>query len=220
MTVPRISLWPFLFLAFSSCSPLRTSPHDEKHLWELTIHEVQTNLDDLHHDINRFQAELQILDGRMKHYENALASLKQQGIEKQQAKIDLVAQQFHSLEKKWLAFEKMQETEKEEWGHLMIHAQETRASLVQFKERIEELEKELLSQNRRFEELAKVKGNIESIAKALKAESYKIYKVKPGDSLEKISKENNKISVERLKKCNDLEQDLIVVGQELKIPTD
>src|SRR5579872_2069407 len=92
----------------TSCSPLRSSPNDEKHQLELTLHEVQTNLDDLRHDINCFQTELQILDGRIKYYENTLASLKQHDLEKHQAKIEQISQQIQNLEKKWASLEKGQ----------------------------------------------------------------------------------------------------------------
>src|SRR3989344_6054935 len=92
---------PLFLLVLAGCSPLRTSPHDEHHQWELTVHEVQTNLDDLRHDINCFQTELQILDGRIKYFENALTALKQQDLEKQQVKIDQISHQLHLLEKKW-----------------------------------------------------------------------------------------------------------------------
>ena len=217
MTILRFL--PLLFLLFAGCSPLRTSPHDERHQWELTVHEVQTNLDDLRHDINCFQTEMQILDGRIKYFENALASLKQQDIEKQQTKIDQISHQIHQLEKKWTSYEKMQEGGKEELENLSDHANKTGMALIQFKDRIEELEREIQTQNRRLEALSKVKGNIETLAKSLKGEAYKIYKVRPGDSLEKIAKAH-KTGVDRIKQLNQLEQDLIVVGQELKIPSD
>ena len=44
----------FIPLFFSSCSPMKSSPKEEKHQMELTLHEVQTNLDDLRHDLNCF----------------------------------------------------------------------------------------------------------------------------------------------------------------------
>lgn len=209
-------LVPFI-LIFTGCSPLRTSPHDERYQWELTIHEVQTNLDDLRHDTNCFETEIQILDGRIKCFENALASLKQQEIEKQQSRIDQIAHQLSSLEKKWTAFEKKQDVGKEGLDHLSLHAKETNMALAQFKNRIEELESEVLSQNRRLEALSKLKANIESLTKALKADGQKIYKVRPGDTLEKIAK-NNKTDVATLKQLNQLSQDLIVIDQELKLP--
>jgi LysM repeat protein len=211
---PILSGAVFLF----GCSPLTSSAHDEKHKLELTLHEVQTNVDDLRHDINCFQTELQILDGRIKYYENALTLFKQGDLEKQQAKIELLTHELQSLEKRWSAAEKNRSIESEERLQLTSHAKETTSALLQFKERIEELEKELAIGQRRFEELGKLKTNIEALGKAIrKAENSKIYKVRPGDSLEKIAK-IHQTSVEKIKRLNSLEQDLIVVGQELKIP--
>jgi len=209
---------PFLLLAVCSCSPLRNSPHDDKHQWELKLHEVLTNLDDLKHDINSFQTEIQILDGRIKYHENALAALKQQDLEKQQTKIEQIAYDLHQFEKKWAAFEKSQDGTKGDLKQLASHANETTAALSQFKARIQELEQDLLSQNKRFEEIAKLKGNIETLVKSTKL-PYKIYKVRSGDSLEKIASAHH-TKVDRIKKLNDLDRDLIVVDQELKIPLD
>ncbi|HSX10410.1 MAG TPA: LysM peptidoglycan-binding domain-containing protein [Chlamydiales bacterium] len=217
--IRKVLLGALTLLIAPSCSPLRSSPNDEKHQLELTLHEVQTNLDDLRHDINCFQTELQILDGRIKYYENTLASLKQHDLEKHQAKIEQISQQIQNLEKKWASLEKGQQGDMSELRELSSHANETTAALSQFRDRISELEGEILSQNRRFDELAKLKGNIETLAKGLGAGSFKIYKVKSGDSLEKIARVH-KTNVEQIKKLNNLEQDLIVVGQELKIPNE
>jgi LysM repeat protein len=195
---------------------LRNSPHDEGHQWELKFHQVQTSLDDLKHDINCFQTEIQILDGRIKYYENALANLRQQDIEEQQTKIEKIARDVSALEKKWSAFEKTQDGTKGNVQQLASHANETTAALSQFKSRLQELEQDILSQNRRFDEVAKLKGNLEILAKTFKP-AFKIYKVRPGDSLEKIASIHH-TKVDRIKKLNDLEKDLIVVDQELKIP--
>lgn len=207
-----------LSLTCTSCSPLRSSPNDEKHQLELTLHEVQTNLDDLRHDINCFQTEMQILDGRIKYFENTLTALKQHDLEKQQVKIDQLTQQAQSLEKKWVSFDKNQQGDEKDLRELSSHANETTAALAQFKDRIGELEQEIYSQNRRFDELSKLKGHIENLAKGISSD-FKLYKVKPGDSLEKIARAHKTV-VEKIKKLNNLEQDLIVVGQELKIPAE
>jgi len=212
------SFTPAVLFFLGSCSPLQTSRHDEKHQWELKFHEVQTNLEDLRHDTNCFQTELQILDGRIKYYENALANLKQQDLEKQQQKINQLLTDLHVLEKKLSFFERTQELSKEELHHLTIHANETSAALSQFKNRIQELEQDLVCQNRKFEELAKIKSNLENLTKSF-GSHYKIYKVRAGDSLEKIAQQHQ-VKVEQIKKLNHLEKDLIVVGQELKIPSE
>lgn len=208
----------FGLLLFASCTPLKSSPNDERHQLELTLHEVQTNLDDVRHDINCFHTELQILDGRIKYYENTLAALKQHDLEKQQTRIEQLSVQIQALEKKWLSLEKNQGRDSEELGSLSSHANETTAALSQFKDRIGELEQEIHTQNRKFDELAKLKGHIEMLAKGIQGD-FKLYRVKPGDSLDKIARAH-KTSVDKIKKCNNLDQDLIVVGQELKIPVD
>ena len=206
----------FIFAIFAGCSPLKTSQHDEKHQWELTLHEVQTNVDDLRHDTNCFNTEIQLLGARIKCFENALAGLKAQEIEKQQSRIDQIAQQLLSIEKKWASFEKKQEASKEGLEGLSLHAKETTMALTQFKDRMTELESEILTQSRRLETLSKLRANIDSLVKTLKAEG-RAYKVRPGDSLEKIAKAH-KIDVATLKEMNELKQDLLVVDQELKVP--
>jgi LysM repeat protein len=194
-------------LLLNSCSPLKSSPHDEKYQLELTLHEVQTNLDELKHEIHCFKTEFQIIDGRIKSYENAIANMKHQGI-------DQLTQQMQVLEKKWAALEKTASQDSKELTQLLTHANETTAALSQFKDRIQELEETILHQNRKFDDLSKLKGNIESLTLG-----YKAYRVKSGDSLEKIAR-SHKIPVDKIKKANHLDQDLIVVGQELKIPNE
>ncbi len=214
-----ISSLILLYVA-AACSPLKTSSHDERIQLELTLHEMQTNLDDLRHDINCFQTELQILDGRIKYNENTLATLKSQDLEKQQARLEQLAADIRSFEHKWHSQEKSHEHAVNEVQHLAFHANETTLALTQCKARIEELEQQLIVNQRRFTELNKLKGNIEFLAKSLnKSEIFKTYKVRAGDTLEKIAK-HHKIEVSKIKQINQLEHDRILVGQELKIPDD
>jgi len=201
-------------LLMAGCSPLKTSLHDDRYQWELTIHEVQTNVDDLRHDTNCFNSEIQILDGRIKCIENALTLLKQHEIEKQQVKLDQISQSLTALEKKWTTFEKKQDVNKEGMEHLSHHAKETSLALTQFKSRIEELESEITSQNRKLEAVVRLKNSLETLTKSLKP---KTYKVRAGDSLEKIAR-TYQTDVPTLKKINELHHDLIVVDQELTLP--
>ncbi len=211
-----LSVLPFLF---SGCSPLTSSPYDGKYQLELTLHEVQTNLDDLRHDLNSFRSELQIVDGRLRHQEDAFVAVKNQNLDKTQAKIEQLSVDLESLEKKWIASETLRSADSSELRALSSYAKETNIALTQFKDRIAELELELISGQRKFEELGKLKANIESLAKTLRLSDSKTYKVRPGDSLEKIAKVH-KTSVDKIKKLNDINHDLIVVGQEIKIPSE
>lgn len=203
-----------------SCSPLKSSPNEEKHQLELTLQRMQTNLDDVRHDLNCFQTEMQILDSRIKYYENALAGLKQQDLEHQQSKLEELSHQMAALEKKISAMESTHTTGVQDIQQLTSHANETAAALTQFKNRITELEQEIQNQNRRFEEIAKLKGHFEGLTKHFSSSAEKkTYKVRPGDTLDKIAR-FHQTSIEKLKKINNLDQDLIVVGQELIISHD
>ncbi len=77
----------------AGCSPLKSSPREEKHQLELTLLEMQTNLDDLRHDISCFKTDVQILDSRLKNQESSLSSLKEQDAEKNQTRLDSLSQQ-------------------------------------------------------------------------------------------------------------------------------
>jgi len=201
-----------------SCSPIKSSPEEERHKVELTLHEVQTNLDDSRHDLNCFRSELQILDNKIKHLENSIISFKQNHLEKLHSRYDYLCNQIASIEKKFMQNEKQQLSAKQDLRILSQHANETRDALVQYKGRLGEIEKEIKNQNNKLVEVIKLRKTIETIAQAGSIENMaKTYKVKSGDSLEKIAKNNN-VSVEAIKKANHLEQDLIVIGQELKIP--
>lgn len=211
----RLLLLPLLFA--TGCSPLKSSPHEAR--LELMMREMQTNTDDLRHSVSRLQTELQILDGRIKTYEHALAIFKQQDLEKQQEKLDLLVSQVELLEKSCSQLLRVHEGESQESRKLVLHANETTIALSQFKSRLGEIEKELQTQKRGAEELAKMKTRFEALAKHLHiAEDCKMYKVRPGDTLEKIAR-FHKTSVERIKQINQLDHDLIVVGQEILVPS-
>ncbi|NGX52427.1 MAG: Chromosome partition protein Smc [Candidatus Anoxychlamydiales bacterium] len=208
-----------LAISLSACSPMKSSPKEEKHQLELTLHELQTNLDDLRHDINCFHTEMQIVDGKVKHQEDATQNLKQQHLEKLQLKIENLTKLFSEMENKISLFETKSHSLNSNFSTLSNHANETTLALTQHKDKINELEKIILKQNSRLEDIAKVKTTLEDIVKTIKSNSsnYVIYKVRAKDSLEKIAKINN-VTVDSIKHLNDLDNDLIVVGQKLKIP--
>jgi len=208
--------------AIYGCSPLKSSPQEERHQMELTLHEVQTNIDDSRHDINCLQTEMQIVDSKMKHQENAVSNLKKQWLEKYQIRLDKLDKLIDELSKELHKLDTKEKNVAADIRQLSSHANETTSALTQYKNRINELEKEIFSQNKKLEEVAKLNFTLQTVMKSLRevagAKAENIYKVKSGDSLEKIAK-IYKVSVEEIKKANHLDQDLIVVGQELIIPS-
>ena len=202
-----------------SCSPIKSTSKDERLQLELTLHEVQTNLDDLRQDLNSFKTDLQIVDSKIGNQENQLEGVKQKQTTQTLAMIDTLSDRIKELEAKMAEGVKSRQAEISDIEKLSFHAKETNASLVQYKEKLIELESKVIAQNKRFDEVKKLKETLDAVALSLKLsnEGFFSYKVKAGDSLEKIAKINN-LSVEQLKKINNLDQDLIMIGQELKIP--
>jgi LysM repeat protein len=200
----------------TGCSPLKSSPDDGKHQLELTLQNLQTSLDDVRHDLNCFQTEMQIFDGRIKYFENTLTGLKEHDFERQQTKTGELAQQTILFEHRIAALEQTKASGLQDLQRLASHANETSAAFCQMKSRLDELEQEVFNQNRRFEEVTKLRNHIENMTKASTVEK-KSYKVRPGDTLEKIAR-FHQVSVECIKKTNDLKEDLIIPGQELTIP--
>jgi LysM repeat protein len=93
--------------------------------------------------------------------------------------------------------------------------------LNDFKKRIADIETSIELQNRNVENL---QSALSSLIEAIKGKevstdetSAKIYRVKAGDSLEKIAKQNQ-TTIKKLKEANNLTGDQILVGQKLKIP--
>ncbi len=120
-----------------------------------------------------------------------------------------------SLEARVYQLEKAQQKIQTDLHQLSSHANQTTTSLVQYRNSISALEKQIGIQAERLNEVVKLKSALNSISKAIG--SGKIHKVTSGDSLEKIARHYN-TSVDALKQLNGLTTNTIIIGQELKIP--
>lgn len=113
----------------------------------------------------------------------------------------LESQNFSKDDKKIASLEKTIEKINADLRALMAYATQTTTSLSQYRDRIVELDQKL-----------------ETVSQLRSAPSQeKIHHVKSGDSLERISRQYS-VSVESLKRENNLTSDRINIGQELKIP--
>lgn len=205
-----------LSCVLTGCSGV-TSSREERHKTELTLHKMRTEIEDLKHDLNTSDIELHILEGKLIDQEETLGTLKEHLVESQTGKIEGLEQLFHSFNKKITALEKKQEEILSDLRQLGMHANETTTALSQYKDKICEMEKIILSQNKKFEEIAKLKKTLETFSQELDKQELLSYTVKEGDSLQKISK-TYAVTVEDLKKVNRLKDDLIISGQTLLIP--
>lgn len=197
------SYFTILLLAsiLTSCSSHMIGLTQDKYDYSIALNDLRDEIADLRHSLNNAQVEIQILDDQLKNQESSLKKVKnlspsaEQGIK------------GSSLEKKILVLEQQQNKMAAETKQLLSHANQTSECLGEYSKKISELEQSLQYQ----------KKNIANSPQKPE-EKRGFYIVKPGDSLEKISK-LYKISVNSLKEENNLSQNKIIIGQELKIPS-
>ncbi len=177
------------------------------------LDELRIAVDDLKYALKSTQVELNILDERVK---KQTSSKPKEDV----SALSLLTVQVNSLEKKVINLEKTLEKAANDLRTLSSTAT---TALT----KIQGVEDDLSSQEKRIDEVVKLKGTLTSISKAINARSSpeptasstKTYRVKAGDSLEKIARANH-VSVEVIKKINHLSNDKIVVGQELRLESD
>jgi len=191
------------------CSPIRSSPNEEPHKTELTLHQMKTSIDDISHDVRCFKTEMEILDEKIHQAKD------QKTLERLNQKQKSIESALESLTVKFQGLEKRQSLIAQDLDQLSSYSENVTLSLKQFKEKIGLIEKNQKNFSSAIAQILELKTSIDQMAQ-LPSKS-NAYKVKPGDSLEKIAK-TYKTSVEKLKQINSLKNDLIVVGQELKIP--
>ncbi|HRW58484.1 MAG TPA: LysM peptidoglycan-binding domain-containing protein [Chlamydiales bacterium] len=208
----------FSLIALSSCSPIKTSPKEEKYQLELTLHEVQTNLDDLRHDLNSFKTEIQIVDARIRHQELAMNDLKQEHTNQLVHKLESLSKQVQTLEQARTIDRTQLSHIIEDLKSVTNKINETTVAIVQHKKKLNLFEKYLSKQDESLKEVAFLKGTLKDLLTQLKQEvEFEQYTVQMGDSLDKISRKYN-VSIEKIKEINALDNDLIVIGQKLKLP--
>lgn len=101
------------------------------------------------------------------------------------------------------------------------HANDLSETLAKTQTRVEELDSTVKAQSRNIQNLHSAIGTIMEAfdmkpPAGLSADPEETYKVKAGDSLEKIARKH-KTSIKKIKDLNKLKNDMIRVGQKLKI---
>lgn len=208
----------FLLSVLSVALPLNGKPQSRFYT-NPEFDELRIELDDLKHALKTTQVDLNLLDERLKKQDNSLRQSKDQVQSKDTSSLHLFSLQINTLEKKVAALEKTLEKAANDLRSLNAVATQTL-------NKTQELEQNFLSHEKRLDEVIHLKGALTNISKAIKGQasvetpsSTKGYRVKAGDSLEKIARQHH-TSVETLRKINHLASDKIVIGQELRLPDD
>lgn len=128
-----------------------------------------------------------------------------------QVEISLLEEQLHDSTKKPLA---------PDFSPRLAKIEKQIEKILSYKgeqdSKIQELQDTLYSHKKILQEVSSLKNSLSTLTSSFHKETVS-YRVKPGDSLEKIAK-MFKISVSSLKETNQLSQNTIRIGQELIIP--
>ncbi len=187
-----------LFMALTLAIP--TEARQYRASTDAVLDDIRLELSDLKHELKSALVDLNLLDERVR-----------KDAQKPQNPTQPSPTQLTALEKRVGNLEKLLEKAVADLRNL-------NTSTTQALTKIHDLEKEITMHDQRFSEITQLKGTLTSISKAIgtQAPTETSYRVKAGDSLEKIAR-NHKISVDDLKKFNQLQSDRILIGQELKI---
>lgn len=167
---------------------------NQEHLFD----EMRTEIADLKHALHGTEVELRLLEEKFENQDRVKPA--------PQGEVSTLQRKLGALEKN---YEKLSTDVKS----LMTYANQTTTSLSQYRDQIQEIDKKL-------SEVSKLRSTLTQISKTYSETpaSEKTYRVKSGDSLEKIARKFQ-VSTEALKRDNRLSSDKIVVGQELTIPS-
>lgn len=197
-------IFPLLILASASCTSQMAVRSSSDHSTRITMEEMRTEISDLKHAFHAAQVEIHLLEERLREQENSQAALKNAKAGNQ----DAFSKQTALLEGRLHRIENTLESISAEYKQLYAASMQNSHTLE--------------SHEQRLNEIANLKSTLTSISQAIKktssGQTVSSYKVKAGDSLEKIARAHS-ITTEALKKANQLSSDRIIVGQELKIPS-
>ncbi len=216
-------LW--ILLAFPlTLEAVRRRPSFEED-YSILLREVLDNLDNLKNEVQIHESQIMTFEEKFKNLEEIIDSLRLQTSSAVQGVKEALRNHSSQFEAK---LTDQQNAAKELTHDVKSFANENQQLLNDFKNRITELEKTIDLQNRNIENLQSALSSMIDVIKdkdtgSEKLESHiaempsKIYKVKAGDSLEKIAKQQQ-TSIKKLKELNNLTGDQIIIGQRLKIP--
>ncbi len=213
----------FLFTLLSPLEAVRRRPSFEEDN-AILLREILDCLDNIKNDVQIHESRLATFEEKFKNIEDIIDSVRQQVNSSTQAVRETLKNHSADLNAK---LADQQNNAKGLFSEVKSFANDNQQTLNDYRQRIAELEKNMVQQNSNISNLQSALASIIDIikntesapekAEVLSSEpGEKIYKVKAGDSLEKIAKQNQ-TSVKKLKELNNLTSDQIIIGQKLKI---
>lgn len=159
------------------------------------INDLRMEIADLKHALHGTEVEVKLLEERMEGAEGSIDN----------------ARESTDLNRKIAILEKNLDKLASELRALTHTSTQTTAVLSSYRQQIAAIDSKL-------DEISKLRSTLTELSRSASPVEAVSYQVKPGDSLEKIARKYQ-VSVDTLKRENNLSSDKIVVGQQLAIPT-
>jgi Mg2+ and Co2+ transporter CorA len=192
----------------------------------MAIGEIRNSLESLKHAVNNQEVEIHIFDEKLKNFDEIIESMRDQFSDAGKQQKELVKGNCASLEAKIMALETTSKGLINDLRQFKTHSNETTDLLNQYRQKFRDLETSIDQQNQNIEHL---QAAMQSLMEAMHVKhqnltpasatpvSGRTYKVKSGDSLEKIARAHQ-TTIQAIKQANQLTNDKIVVGKTLVIP--
>ncbi len=212
----------FLFLCASAFFPLAGAPRRSYDDGDNSLREMRDSIDSLRHEVENHEIEIRMSEQRVENQEGTISSLRQQVLDAAQANKDIVRGAAANTEARISSLEAANKGLVADLKQLKTHANESSEALTQYKQHIGELEKMIQMQGQNIDNLQAALRSLTDVLQVKEgssavADSGKTYRIKSGDSLEKIAKAHG-TTVKALKEMNNLTNDRIIVGQSLQLP--
>lgn len=200
---------------------LEAAPHRyDDDLW-VHIKEMRDSIDDLRREMHNQESEIRTMAEKALTQEDLVDHMQKELKETHQAQKEQLKNNNGSLEMKIGALESANKGFIADLKQIKGHSNETQELLKLYRDKINELEKNVHQLTRNLEMMQSAMNSLMDLVKTgagLSVEGgQKIYRVKAGDTLEKIAKAH-KTTIRALKELNGLTKDQITINQSLKIP--
>lgn len=191
--------------------------------------QMRTAVSDLRHEVNNHESELRMFEERLHNQEMIVENLRQEVSEGMQSQKDYARASSVNLDGKIDSLDNTVKGLITDMRQLKTQANDSVQVLTQYKQKLGEIERIIEAQNQHMKSLESALNAMMEVLQAKEAaekvamttqrspEGAKVYKVQPGDTLEKIAK-SQRVPVQVLRDYNKLTNDRIIVGQTLKIP--
>ena len=186
---------------------------------DLAFDEMRIELGDLRHAMQAQKTELALLQERLQDQEH----LSEQA-SKNRVHTEPLAARLASLEKRIPLIEKQHERVLRDMALIKKLYEQSGSTVHLIQDKIASLQSQLDQCSSRLSDIQQLKSTLTQVSRAIGEKtsppsSNRRYRVKPGDNLDKIAKQQH-ISVSEIKRINNLQSDKIFVGQELVLNSD